>query len=315
VLYLTGIKDAIKLVGDMGITTLNDPDRLGLTLVLGGGEVTLLEHTGAYGVFANEGVKADQRVILKIEDSLGNTIEEIGVKEGRVLDRNVTLQISDILTDNNARAPLWGYNSLINFKDRDVAAKSGSTNNSRDAWIMGYAPNLAVGVWVGNNDNAPMNGLSGLIATPMWRQFMDVALAELPEEYFAEPKAIDPTIKPILQGQLVSVSSFQTDPETGESTPVNMATLTGSIHNILHYVEKRNPLGPYPTNPASDSQYTNWEYAVQNWVQGAYGSLLGSTASSTLETGDSPKPDETVSSDDEVIEINGRNRRNRNRNE
>jgi 1A family penicillin-binding protein len=313
VLYLTGIKDAIKLVGDLGITTLNDPDRLGLTLVLGGGEVKLLEHTGAYGVFANEGVKAQQRVILKIQDSLGNTLEETPVKEDRVLDREVALQISDILTDNNARAPLWGFNSLINFKDRDVAAKSGSTNNSRDAWIMGYAPNLAVGVWVGNNDNSPMNGLSGLIATPMWRQFMDFALAKLPEEHFAEPKAIDPTIKPILQGQLVSVSSFTNDPVTGESTPVNMATLTGSMHNILHYVDKRNPHGPYPINPASDGQYANWEYAVQNWVQGAYGGLLGSTTPST-GTSATTNNDEPSSSnnDNEVIEINGRSGRNRN---
>ena len=144
----------------------------------------------------------------------------------------------------------------------------------------------------------------------MWRQFIDVALAKLPEEHFAEPKAIDPSIKPILQGQLVSVSSFQTDPETGESVPVNLATLTGSMHNILHYVEKRNPLGPYPTNPANDSQYGNWEYAVQNWVQGAYGSLLDSTASSTGAS--DIEPEVKPNDDDTPTEINGRNRRKRN---
>ena len=133
VLYLTGIKDAIKLAGDMGITTLNDPDRLGLTLVLGGGEVKLLEHAGAYGVFANEGIKADRRTILRIEDQNRVVLEEPQVSEHRVLDKNVALQISDILSDNNARAPLWGFNSLVHFADRDVAIKSGSTNNSRDA--------------------------------------------------------------------------------------------------------------------------------------------------------------------------------------
>ena len=280
VLYLTGIKDAIKLTGDMGITTLNDPDRLGLTLVLGGGEVKLLEHTGAYGVFANEGVRANQRVILKIQDSLGNTIEENPVKEERVLDRDIALQITSILSDNNARAPLWGFNSLIHFTDRDVAAKSGSTNNSRDAWIMGYTPNLAVGVWTGNNDNKPMNGLSGLIATPMWRQFMDIALKKIPKESFSEPKALDPSLKPILRGQIVDTASLVESMRSG-STSLDIAGLTGSMHNILQYVDKRDPRGPYPLNPASDSQYAHWEYGVQNWIRSTYASLLPATASST----------------------------------
>lgn len=279
VLYLTGIRDAIKITEDMGISTLNDPERLGLTLVLGGGEVKLLEHTGAYGVFANEGVRADRRAILKIEDSKGNLIEVFDAKEERVLDKNVALQISDILSDNQARTPLWGANSLINFSNRDVAAKSGSTNNSRDAWIMGYSPNLAVGVWVGNNDNAPMNGLSGLIATPMWRTFMDFALKDLPVERFAEAPALEEDLKPVLRGQFVDVQSLIANVPEGQT--LDMAGLTGSMHNILHYVEKRNPRGPYPTNPASDAQYKNWEYGVQNWVQGAYGALLGTTSSST----------------------------------
>jgi 1A family penicillin-binding protein len=284
VLYLTGIKDAIKLTGDMGITTLNDPDRLGLTLVLGGGEVKLLEHTGAYGVFANEGVKADRRTILRIEDNDGKVIEEPQVVEKRVLDKNAALQITDILSDNPARVPLWGSNSLIYFPNRDVAAKSGSTNNSRDAWIMGYAPNIAVGVWVGNNDNKPMNGLSGLIATPMWRQFMDVALADLPEEYFEEPLALDPALKPILRGEIIDTASLIQNIQQGSSTP-SMAQIASGIHNILHYVDKRNPRGPYPSYPGSDSQYNNWEYAVQKWVQGAYTiPTIGSTTPVTSVT-------------------------------
>lgn len=269
VLYLTGIKDAIKLAGDMGISTLNDPDRLGLTLVLGGGEVKLLEHTGAYGVFANEGVRAEQRAILRIEDMNGNTLEETPVVESRVLDKNVALQITDILSDNVARTPLWGGNSLIYFKDRDVAAKSGSTNNSRDAWIMGYAPNLAVGIWVGNNNNSPMNGLSGLIATPQWREFMDFALAKRETKYFSEPQAINPNIKPVLRGEIFNTTTLIQSMQAGSTTP-DLAGVASSIHTILHYVDKRNPLGPYPSNPASDSQYQNWEYAVQKWAEGTY---------------------------------------------
>lgn len=290
VLYLTGIKDAIKLSGDMGITTLNDPDRLGLTLVLGGGEVKLLEHTGAYAVFANEGVKVDLRSILRIEDTKGNVIEESTIQERRVLDRNVTLQISSILADNNARAPLWGYNSLINFPNRDVAAKSGSTNNSRDAWIMGYAPNLAVGVWVGNNDNASMNGLSGLIATPMWREFMDIALATVEEKSFGEPQALDPTIKPVLRGEIFDSSALIQNIQLGNTT-LDIASIASSIHTILHFVDKRNPLGPYPSNPANDSQYTNWEYAVQKWVQGNYLPIVASTTPVTETSEDEEDED------------------------
>lgn len=274
VLYLTGIKDAIKLAGDMGITTLDDPDRLGLTLVLGGGEVKLLEHTGAYGVFANEGIKAERRTILKVEDSAGNILEETPVQSSRALDRNVALTIADILSDNNARAPLWGYNSLVNFPNRDVAAKSGSTNNLRDAWIMGFAPNLAVGVWVGNNDNSVMGGgLSGLIATPMWRAFMDVALAKVEVQNFAEPAATDPNVKPILRGETVDTSALIESIQSG-STTLDLASVASNMHSILHFVSKENPRGPYPTNPSVDGQYKYWEYGVEKWKESQYAGLI-----------------------------------------
>jgi len=291
VLYLTGLNDAIKLAGDMGISTLNDPDRLGLTLVLGGGEVKLLEHTGAYGVFANEGVKAKRRSILRIEDRQGNIIEETQPEEERVLDREVALQISDILSDNNARAPLWGFNSLVHFPNRDVASKSGTTNNLRDAWIMGYTPNLAVGAWVGNNNNDPMGGgLSGLFTAPMWREFMDVALAKIDAQSFPEPAAVDPNIKAILQGQIFDSTALLEAAQSGVGT-LDVAGVTAGIHSILHFVDKRNPRGPYPTNPASDSQYANWEYPVQLWKQTQFGNLIQSQ-SEDEENGDNEGRDE-----------------------
>ncbi|MDC1205550.1 transglycosylase domain-containing protein [Candidatus Pacebacteria bacterium] len=274
VLYLTGLTDAIKLAGDLGISTLNDPDRLGLTLVLGGGEVKLLEHTGAYGVFANEGVKTKRRSILRIEDTRGNLIEENAVEESRVLDRDIALTISDILSDNVARTPLWGANSLVHFPGRDVAAKSGSTNDLRDAWIMGYTPNLAVGAWVGNNDNARMGGgLSGLITTPMWREFMDFALTKVADQDFAEPPATDSDLKPVLRGEIFDPTALLASIESGETT-FDLKGITSGIHSILHFVEKDNPQGPYPVNPEEDSQYENWEYSVQKWKEEEYGSLL-----------------------------------------
>jgi len=267
-LYLTGLRDAITLASNMGISTLDDPDRLGLTLVLGGGEVKLLEHTGAYAVFANEGIKTDSRIILKIENNRGELIEEIPVRSQRVLSRDVTLMISDVLSDNNARAPLWGFNSLVNFTSRDVASKSGSTNNLRDAWIMGYTPNLAVGAWVGNNDNTPMGGgLSGLITTPMWRAFMDVALETVEPMTFPPPPPIDPNLKPILRGQSVAFPNFTTENENPTTIPLP------GIHSILHYVNRNDPRGLYPTNPAADPQYNLWEYGVQAWKNTTYGNF------------------------------------------
>jgi len=264
-LYLTGLNDAIRLASRMGISTLNDPDRLGLTLVLGGGEVKLLEHTGAYSVFANEGIKAEERSILRVEDVNGNIVEEFPVRSERVLDRDVALMISDILSDNQARAPLWGFNSLVQFNNRDVAAKSGSTNNLRDAWIMGYTPNLAVGAWVGNNDNEAMGGgLSGLITTPMWRAFMDVALEKTPDQRFPEPPPLDNNLKPILRGQTADTTSIIASLQNSSSSP-NLNTIIDNFHSILHYVDKNNPQGSYPSNPGSDGQYRLWEYGVANW--------------------------------------------------
>ena len=281
-LYLAGVKDSLKLAADMGITTLNDPDRYGLTLVLGGGEVKLLDMTYAYGVFANEGVRAEPRSILRIEDTRGNIIEENQVQTKRVVDKNATLMISDILSDNVARTPLWGSNSLVNFPGKSVASKTGSTNSLRDAWLMGYAPNISVGAWVGNNDNTPMGGgLSGLIVTPMWREFMDIALAKLPEETFSQPEINRVGIKPILRGEYIDTSNLFSLLQ--ENQQIDISAVYQNIHSILYYVDKRDPLGPNPQNPANDPQYENWEYAVQTWKNQTY-KLSTTTVESTGST-------------------------------
>ena len=280
-LYLSGLNDTLKFAADMGLTTLNDPERYGLTLVLGGGEVRLLDMTLAYGVFANEGVRTEPRSILRIEDGDGTILEETDVKSQRVLEANVAHMMSDVLSDNVARAPLWGSFSLVNFGDRDVAIKSGSTNNLRDAWIMGYAPNIAVGAWVGNNDNTAMGGgLSGLITTPMWREFMDVALEKLPTETFTQPQITTQGVKPIIRGQYINTQLLLDSLQNSSSTEIDLGMVYRNIHSILHYVDKNNPTGPYPINPASDPAYDNWEYGVQEWNQDTFGALMGTTTSS-----------------------------------
>ena len=295
-LYLAGLKDTLKFANEMGLNTLDDPDRYGLTLVLGGGEVRLMDMTNAYGVFANGGIKAKPRSILRIEDSQGNTMEEFEVESNRVLEANVAYMISDVLSDNVARTPLWGSWSIVNFGDRDVAIKSGSTNNLRDAWIMGYSPNIAVGAWVGNNDNSAMGGgLSGLITTPMWREFIDIALAKLPPEEFPEPEINTAGVKPIIRGEYIDTASLlqamqnnsnsnentddeSDDSEDSEPTPaLDISAVYGNVHSILHFVDRSNPTGGYPANPGNDSQYANWEYGVQKWNESTFGALLEAT--------------------------------------
>jgi len=289
-LYLAGLKNTLKYMADMGLTTLNDPDRYGLTLVLGGGEVKLLDMTNAYGVFASGGEKATPRTILRIEDAAGNTVEEIDVESERVMDENIAYMVSDVLSDNVARAPLWGSWSMVNFGDRDVAIKSGSTNNLRDAWIMGYAPNIAVGAWVGNNDNAAMGGgLSGLITTPMWREFMDVALEKLPAETFPQPQINTDGVKPILRGQYIDTAqllqAMQNQNNNSATSSVDVNSVYQNIHSILHFVDRSNPTGPAPFNPSSDDAYENWEYGVRGWSEKTFGSFLETTGSSSdLET-------------------------------
>ena len=286
-LYLAGLKDTLKFAADMGLTTLNDPDRYGLTLVLGGGEVRLIDMTYGYGVFANGGVRAEPRIIQKIEDGRGNIIDEPPVKTSRVLDENIAYMISDILSDNIARTPLWGSNSLINFTNRDVAAKSGSTNNLRDAWIMGYTPNLAVGAWVGNNDNAPMGGgLSGLITTPLWREFMDVALEKIEPQTFPQPQIETVGVKPIIRGEYIDTTLLlqALGNNNGDNDlNIDISAVYNNIHSILHFVNKNDPLGGYPANPANDPQYENWEYGVQKWNRETFGLLLDSEPGEDVE--------------------------------
>lgn len=296
-LYLAGIGASIKTARDLGITTLTNSAQYGLTLVLGGGEVRLLDMVGAYGVFANEGEKHEVHGILRIEDNHGNVIEEFQDEPERVLDQQVALQISDILSDNVARTPLYGSNSLLYFPGRDVAAKTGTTNDYRDAWIIGYTPNLAVGAWAGNNDNRSMaHQISGLIVTPMWREFMDVALEKRPQEKFSEPAATPSDIKPVLKGVWFDPSAIVTasnnfDDEDDDSdrddsdireadsidTPaLDLDNTIASAHSILYYVNKNDPRGPYPDNPSADGQFILWEYSVSAWKAGILKAALGS---------------------------------------
>jgi len=252
VLYLAGIQNSIETAKDLGITTLGDANRYGLTLVLGGGEVNLLEMTGAYSVFANDGIKNPPTGILRVEDSAGDVLESYEQQATRVLDPQIAREMNDILSDNVARAPEFGANSPLYFPGYDVADKTGTTNDFRDTWVIGYTPGIAVGAWSGNNDNSPMvNQISSYVLAPMWHEFMLAALSKYSSESDTfPPPAPDADINslpPVLTG------NWNTDPSLG-------------VHDILFWIDKDKPRGGRPANPASDSQFAYWEYPVSLWA-------------------------------------------------
>lgn len=154
---------------------------------MGGGEVKLIDHVSAYATLANAGVRNEKTAILRIEDAKGNILEHFEGNPGtRVVDEKYISALDNILSTNAYRAPIFGENNPLSFKDRPVVAKTGTTNEWRDGWTMGYTPSLAVGVWVGNNDNRIMKpGSDGsIVAAPLWRAFMDEALKGSPVEDF-----------------------------------------------------------------------------------------------------------------------------------
>jgi len=248
VLYLAGLRDVLKTLHDFGINTLTDPSRYGLSLVLGGGEVKLIEMVDAYSVLAQEGIKHRQSFILEVKDSSGKTLEKYLDQATRVVEPQYPRMINDILSDIEARSGLFQNSlNLTIFPDREVALKTGTTDDFKDAWAVGYTPSLIVGVWAGNNDNTPMQKQAGsiLAAVPIWHEFMVKALENQPIEFFNKPE-------PVLQSKIMLNGEY-ISPE--------------GIHCILYYVDKNDPLGPPPANPENDPQFLNWELPVRLWQE------------------------------------------------
>ena len=254
--YLAGVNDSVKLATEMGITTLTEKNTYGLSLVLGGGGVSLLDMVSAYGVYGNDGVRNPHSAILTIEDAQGNVIDRANPFPQRVLPEQTARLISSILSDNQARTPGYGANSPLYIASRDVAVKTGTSNDYRDAWIIGYTPNLVIGAWTGNNDNSPMEKkVAGLIVSPLWRSMMDKTLPKFAAESFVAPEPEDPEdLKGVLRGEVAL-----------------------EPHSILYWVDKDNPRGPVPSNPARDPQFNNWEYAVRRWATTPVPSVLPPT--------------------------------------
>jgi membrane peptidoglycan carboxypeptidase len=256
-LYLAGFDDVLKNLHSFGITTLNERWRYGLSLTLGGGEVTLADLTNTYATLSQEGVHHTQTAILRVEDSHGTTLEEYKDESERVIDTQFPRLITNILSDAGLRAPIFGQsNALTMFPNHEVALKTGTSEDHRDAWTVGYTPSLVVGVWSGNNDNSPMirQGSSILAAVPIWSAFLSGALPRYPAETFMKPDPVSLPAKPMLNGQ-------------SEFSPVIRGQQYPQIHSILYYTDRKDPLGPVPENPAKDQQFMNWEIGVQEWAR------------------------------------------------
>ena len=272
-LYLIGVDDAIATAKDMGVSTLTDPKRYGLSLVLGGAEVNLLEMTSAFGSFAQDGILHPKTSILKIENADGIVLEEKKDSAVPVIDTEVARTMNDVLSDNDARVPIFAPHSSLYFPDRKVAVKTGTSQDYRDAWTIGYNPSIVTGVWVGNNDNTPMNqkAISVMVAAPIWHSMMEAALATMPPEDFTPPEKHE-VEKPILRGIYRSGGITKIDKISRKLatalTPPDMIEEVGygQILSILGLLNKDDPLGPAPATAYSDPQFRNWQEAINTWV-------------------------------------------------
>lgn len=191
VMSKVGVSKTLEMANRLGITTLKDPSLYGLSLVLGAGEVKLLELTNAYAVFANSGIKNEPTLMLEVEDKFGKTLSDYtkeAKKTEKILDPTITFLISSILSDTNARREVFG--SALDIS-KTAAVKTGTTEDFRDSWTIGYTPSLAVGVWVGNNDNSPMDNVAGSLgAAPIWRALMERFLTGVANQPFLTPQGV-----------------------------------------------------------------------------------------------------------------------------
>lgn len=205
-MYLNTVEDMIASASAFGIDTWSDPAQYGLSLTLGGGEVRMTDMAEAFGVFANGGIRKDLVAILKIEDKNGNVLAEfkdpnrdreipsqLQIQGERAVSSETAFLISDILRDNNARQDAFGPRSNLYFPDHTVSVKTGTTDDLRDNWTIGYTPQFLVAAWVGNNDNSPMNpalisGVSG--AAPIWNALMTHLLEDKPDIELKKPDGV-----------------------------------------------------------------------------------------------------------------------------
>ncbi len=300
-LYVGGMKETIDTAHAMGITTLNDPSQYGLSLVLGAGEVKLLDMTNAYGVFANNGVKQDPSWFVRIEDSRGKVLDEYKQKSGKtVLDPQVAYLMNNVLSDDATRARTFGAGSALSLSGRPAAAKTGTTNSYKDAWTMGYTPSLVAGVWSGNNDGTPMtSGGGAFAAAPIWHDFMTKALAGSTVEQFSRPSGIKTVTIDAITGRKSGTGgktatdifpSWYKIPEySGGSSEIKINKLTGKRINdtcppAAGDIETRTVGAVTAEIPSTDGAYSRWFAPIAAWAAASgFSTDPGTIATDTCE--------------------------------
>ncbi|MGI6373863.1 MAG: penicillin-binding protein [Patescibacteria group bacterium] len=271
-IYLVGINNVLDLADQLGYSSFQSRDNFGLSLVLGGGEVRMIEHVNAFSAFARDGKVSSLISILRVEDGNGRVLEENKPTEKKVLDSQVARMINNILSDTEARSFIFGSRNYLTLNNRPAAVKTGTTNDFHDAWTVGYTPSLVTGVWVGNSNNDAMTGRAdgSVLAAPIWQEYMNKILGDTPVEYFKDPDDYT-TGKPILDGELESILvSINKDTNTlaDDETPLELIEEISlpQHHSILFYVDKDKPRGDIPKKPEADPQFVIWEKAIKTWA-------------------------------------------------
>ena len=286
-LGMVGIKNMLTTAYNMGISTLaptnDNVNRFGLSLTLGGGEVRPLELAAAYTAFANQGFKSEPVAILKVTDPKGKVLfEQKEVSKKQVLSPEVAFIISHMLLDNNARLITFGVNSYLNVSGQTIAVKTGTTDDKRDNWTIGWTPSVLVATWVGNNDNSPMGQVAsgGTGAAPIWRRIILEALRNKPSENFVKPDdVIAVTIDALGGGLPVDGQSTRseyfikgTEPQ-GPSIIYKTIKVSKDSNKIASQSEidhneydTKKFIVFHEDDPVSTDGKNRWQEAIDQWV-------------------------------------------------
>ena len=281
-LALVGVKDVLELGYKMGITTWEPTEEnvnsVGLSLVLGGREVRLLDLASAYATLANKGKALDVISITKVTDAKGKTLFEFRETEGRkILDEGIAFIISDILSDNGARTAAFGSNSVLNVSGKAVAAKTGTTDEKRDNWTVGYTPSYAVGVWVGNNDNTVMSptvtsGVTG--ASPIWNKIISRVLKDKGNESFEKPGNVASIeIDGLMAGKPHGGSPTRKEyflnssiPQTEASTYQRARVCKSNPHRLAEDAEDAEDKDVIVLQENDPTGADKWQKGIDEWV-------------------------------------------------
>lgn len=291
-LALVGIKNMLTTAYNMGISTLAPTDdnikRFGLSITLGGGEIKPIELAASYAAFANGGFRVEPIAILKVTDRKGNALfEQKEVTKKRVISPEVAFVVSHMLLDNNARLLTFGENSYLNIRGKTIAVKTGTTDDKRDNWTIGWTPGILVATWVGNNDNSPMgNVASGVTgAAPIWRRIILEALKGKSNEDFAKPDNVTGvTIDSFASGLPVDGKPTRSEYFIKGTEPTTVSAVYKKLKISKHQSDKianqdeidhgdydnKDFIVLHEDDPVSSDGKNRWQEGIDSWIKQTY---------------------------------------------